>query len=627
NTSIQLQGIIDSPKSFIWHRSFTQSGEFEIIVPMTQEHTRLCQIQYWITKDESGEFGIIESLEITQSQEGEWIKCSGRLGSSMLSSRIIFERLTLSNTVENIMRTLVQTCCLSPEDPKRTIPLLQLGPLQGFTPIVTMQVTYRNLNQTLYQLTMTHQIGWDITLDPQAKKLNFICYQPTNRSSAQSSVAKVVFSENYENLKATQYQRSQRFLSNLALVGGQGEGEERILVQVGDAEGYQRKEVFINAKDQRWEEELSEQEYIDVLIQKGWQSLQPEVEFFESEVDVNGSTRIRQDFDLGDTVSIEMGQWNMQIHVQVTEISEVFDEMGLRVIPIFGQSLGGMQNQFESDTSGNGSSSTISLPINKAVVSDSNGQLTTGTVTAQEVAMLAGVSSSLQTQLNGKQATIIGAASSVTTSNLTASRATVSDAGGKILSSNVTSTELSYVSGVTSALQSQLNGKAASSHTHLASQITDFLNKVYPVGAIYLSTVSTSPATLFGGSWTQIQNRFLVSAGATYGAGTTGGSETHTHTSAAHNHGAGHEGGDGDLWTTVTGASGYIYFREDGTVPYTQATWSASHRVSGTYGSTSATVGGGADVRGYTSTTTPAATGSSSTNPPYLSVYMWQRAA
>ncbi|MDO8970950.1 MAG: siphovirus ReqiPepy6 Gp37-like family protein, partial [Saprospiraceae bacterium] len=338
----------------------------------------------------------------------------------------------LSNTVENIMRILVQTCCLSPEDPKRTIPLLQLGPLQGFTPTVTMQVTYRNLNQTLYQLTMTHQIGWDITLDPLAKKLNFICYQPINRSSAQTIVAKVVFSENYENLKATQYQRSQRFLSNLALVGGQGEGEERILVQVGDAEGLDRKEVFINAKDQRWEEELSEQEYIYVLIQKGWQSMQPEVEYFESEVDVYGSTRIRQDFDLGDTVSIEMSQWSKQIHVQVTEISEVFDEMGLRVIPIFGQSLSGMQNQFESDTSGSGSSSTISLPINKAVVSDSNGQLTTGIVTAQEIAMLAGVSSSLQTQLNGKQAVIIGAASSITANNLTASRATVSDASGKM---------------------------------------------------------------------------------------------------------------------------------------------------------------------------------------------------
>lgn len=628
NPSIQLLGIIDSFQSCIWHRCFTQSGDFEIIVPMSDRHQQLCQVQHWITKDDSGEFGIIECIEFQPSEDGSWIKCTGRLGSSLLSSRIIFERLTVSNTVENVMRTLVDACCLQPQDSKRIIPHLQLGPLLGLTPSVTMQVTYRNLNQTLYQLTMTHQIGWDITLDPQAKKLNFICFQPVDRSSIQSNHPKVVFSENYENLRRSRYQRNQRFTSNLALVGGQGEGDERILVQVGDEEGLARKEVFINAKDQRWEDELSEQDYIQVLTQKGWQALQPEVEFFESEVDLLGSMQVRRDFDLGDIVSIEMPQWNKQLHVQVSEISEVVDSMGFRVIPVFGQSLGGIQNTTDSDTSGSGSSTTISLPVHKTVITDANGQLSTSVVTSQELGWLSGVTSSLHSQLSSKQATITGAASSVTSNNLTASRSLISDASGKIASSSVTSTEHAYLSGVTSAIQTQLNGKAASSHTHTASQITDFLNKVYPVGAIYLSTVSTSPATLFGGTWSQIQNRFLVASGSSYGAGTTGGSDAHTHTSAPHKHGAGFEsGGDGDLWATVTGASGYVYFREDGTVPYSQATWNSSHRVSGTYGSTSATVGGGADVRGSTSTTTPPATGSSNHLPPYFAVYMWQRTA
>ena len=62
---------------------------------------------------------------------------------------------------------------------------------------------------------------------------------------------------------------------------------------------------------------------------------------------------------------------------------------------------------------------------------------------------------------------------------------------------------------------------------------------VYPVGAIYLSTVSTSPASLFGGTWEQIQDRFLLAAGETYTAGKTGGEATHTLTIAempSHNH-------------------------------------------------------------------------------------------
>ena len=54
-----------------------------------------------------------------------------------------------------------------------------------------------------------------------------------------------------------------------------------------------------------------------------------------------------------------------------------------------------------------------------------------------------------------------GAISTVSTSNLTANRALISNGSGKIDVSSVTSTQLGYVSGVTSAIQTQLNNKAA----------------------------------------------------------------------------------------------------------------------------------------------------------------------
>jgi hypothetical protein len=63
--------------------------------------------------------------------------------------------------------------------------------------------------------------------------------------------------------------------------------------------------------------------------------------------------------------------------------------------------------------------------------------------------------------LSTKQDTITGAASTITTSNLTASRALVSDGSGKVATNAVTSTELGYLSGVTSNIQTQLNSKAS----------------------------------------------------------------------------------------------------------------------------------------------------------------------
>jgi hypothetical protein len=72
------------------------------------------------------------------------------------------------------------------------------------------------------------------------------------------------------------------------------------------------------------------------------------------------------------------------------------------------------------------------------------------------------LSSTNWTTFNNKQNAITGAATTITTSDLTASRALISNASGKVDVSTVTSTELGYLSGVTSAIQTQLNTKASS---------------------------------------------------------------------------------------------------------------------------------------------------------------------
>lgn len=66
---------------------------------------------------------------------------------------------------------------------------------------------------------------------------------------------------------------------------------------------------------------------------------------------------------------------------------------------------------------------------------------------------------SLQTALTSKQDAIVGAASTITEDNLATDRALVSNSSGKVAVSNVTSTELGYLDGVTSNVQTQLNKK------------------------------------------------------------------------------------------------------------------------------------------------------------------------
>lgn len=113
-----------------------------------------------------------------------------------------------------------------------------------------------------------------------------------------------------------------------------------------------------------------------------------------------------------------------------------------------------------------GAATTITdtnLTSDRVVVSNSQGKIDISNVTSTELNYMSGVTSNIQTQLNGKQATITGAASSITINNLTADRAVVADNQGKITVSPITSTELSYLDGVTSNIQTQLNSKALKS--------------------------------------------------------------------------------------------------------------------------------------------------------------------
>jgi tellurite resistance protein len=131
---------------------------------------------------------------------------------------------------------------------------------------------------------------------------------------------------------------------------------------------------------------------------------------------------------------------------------------------------------------------TGNLTASRALASDGSGKVAVSAVTATELGYLDGVSSAIQTQLDAKGTTtedaaiearrtanIAGAVSTITTSDLTASRALASDGSGKVAVSAVTATELGYLDGVSSAIQTQLDAKLASTSYTASDVLTKLL--------------------------------------------------------------------------------------------------------------------------------------------------------
>ena len=112
-----------------------------------------------------------------------------------------------------------------------------------------------------------------------------------------------------------------------------------------------------------------------------------------------------------------------------------------------------------------GAATTIlgsNLPANMVMVSDPSGKVAvSSTTTATELSYVHGVTSAIQAQIDGKQATITGAATTILTSNLATNIVMVSDSSGRVAASSTTTTELSYLNNVTSDLQAQIDSKAA----------------------------------------------------------------------------------------------------------------------------------------------------------------------
>ena len=198
------------------------------------------------------------------------------------------------------------------------------------------------------------------------------------------------------------------------------------------------------------------------------------------------------------------------------------------------------------------------------------------------------------------------------------------------------------------------------------------LNFCYPIGSLYWSSKSTNPASLFGGTWVQIKDKFVLACGDTYtSSGSTGGASSvtlsvsnmpsHTHSFtpsgmvSSHSHGlnghthsfSGSASHSHDVIFSSSPSTNFVYYFEGqqygargNSAAYGRAeehsnatgsiiTNSSTVTISGTTGGNS----------GSTANATPTFTGNAGTTesngsgtsfsilPPYVVKYCWERTA
>lgn len=327
---IELIGVIDFFKSLRWRRKYFEAGEFELHIPLDVQTVKYMKKDNLIIREDAVEVGIIESYTINDSgNSGVEIVLYGRFLSSILDRRIIKSKLVHSGKLLDGERKILNA--MTP------FSKLEISETTLDSDNVVFQVSYKNVYEYLNSLSKMSNIAHRIIVDIKNKKYIYQNYQGLDRTEGQLINQRYEFSEDKSNIETAKYTYSAKTEKNYALVGGQGEDANRIIVTV-NSDNYtdlDLREVFVDARSEN-QGNSTLQEYKEALKTKGNEKLVDTTESLEVTVYASDYKKL---WDLGDIVNIKKESWGITLKRRITEVEETIENNNQKIYATFGSSL------------------------------------------------------------------------------------------------------------------------------------------------------------------------------------------------------------------------------------------------------------------------------------------------
>ena len=348
--SFNLVGVIDDYISVIWRPAYYDIGDFELYINATSEAVELLKRNYYLVRDKDifvdgdnvtyTNVMIIKNLILnTDAEEGDKLTYTGRELKFILDQRIVWNQTNLAGSTENAIRQLVNDNAINPSDSNRVIPNLMLGVSAGLTDTIEKQITGDKLDQAIIDICTAYNYGWEIYV--YNGMMMFIVYQGLDRSYSQNDRPYVVFSEEFENILNSAYELNSESYANTTLIGGEGEGIERIYTTVNNSNsGLDRYEVFTDARDisqnKDSDDVIDSATYLNLLAERGTENIASlaNTEGFTGEVLSDVTYKYGEDFYLGDKVTV-VNKYGLSKDVMVLSAIESVDDTGTKLIPQF----------------------------------------------------------------------------------------------------------------------------------------------------------------------------------------------------------------------------------------------------------------------------------------------------
>jgi hypothetical protein len=321
NNTVQLpglvEGLLDTNITMPYESTVMRQEEAEGMLDEAQTIANAQQIQY----EEA-----VEAYNAAVDQYGQSSQQAKAAKADMDAAKAVWdsglEDVKYAQAVLNWMNWYLTFAA------KRKIPYISFGTSTLTNPpSVDVPSHGENIGELFAVLCEEYGIGWELRVNETGMTFEFV--ERTDRS------ATVVFSPDLDNLKNAEYVRSLETYRNAGEVGGEGDGAQQAVVNIGSAEGIARFEEYMDSGIGR-ETGMSKADYNKLLRQFGKSEITKlkKKESISGEIDTDGVFKIDQDFFLGDIVTVRLDQ-GITATTRLIEIIYSDETSGTNVIGTF----------------------------------------------------------------------------------------------------------------------------------------------------------------------------------------------------------------------------------------------------------------------------------------------------
>lgn len=351
DNNLNLVRFIHNFESFIWTERYNESGDFEIVVPMSYDIYSLVQPGYYIWFERSERLMIVEDFDYEQGSDGglDKYKITGRSLESILDRRVITGDSQITGKLDTVIRNVLNWNIISPSASKRKIDQII------WKDSLDKSGSAKNIDQKVEGGTSVYELFNDLCSDNDIgykligtsdKKINsdhkfyFELYTGLDRSTNQIKNQRIVFSPKYMPISDMQYTESNSDYKNTIFMSSERTVNNhtykvttwRYSDNSNEPSGLDRKEVF-QSESVIGNENTSDSDVVKQLQWQGDSKLKELANIAGFTCSTDGIGYVYgTDYNLGDIVEV-INSYGMDFQARVTEYIFSYSSSGYNEYP------------------------------------------------------------------------------------------------------------------------------------------------------------------------------------------------------------------------------------------------------------------------------------------------------